>query len=88
MISWAGSIESERPVSKLSLTLERLQALSMILYYPLENIYYLASQNILPIKMEKANRISIWSCRFWATYTILQVSVNILKAEKVKFNFD
>jgi hypothetical protein len=59
----------------------------MLAYYPLEHLYYLSSHGILPesipnimslfsskaksIKLN-ANRLAMWSCRFWALYVVLQ----------------
>lgn len=76
MLQWAESIESERKVSKLALNLERLQALSMIVYYPLEHTWYLAHHGVLPVTSSTSNKIAVWSCRFWMLYTVLQVSEN------------
>lgn len=73
MLQWAESIEAERKVSKLSLNVERLQALSMIIYYPLEHLWYLADHGVLPIAPATSGKIATWSCRFWMVYTILQV---------------
>lgn len=73
MLQWAESIESERKVSKLSLNVERLQALSMIIYFPLEHLWYLAHHGVLPLKPATSGKIATWSCRFWMIYTVLQV---------------
>ncbi|TIB70670.1 hypothetical protein E3Q16_02280 [Wallemia mellicola] len=76
MLQWAESIESERKVSKLALNVERLQALSMIAYYPLEHTWYLAHHGVLPVTPSTSNKIAVWSCRFWMLYTVLQLVHN------------
>ncbi|TIB66971.1 hypothetical protein E3P77_01898 [Wallemia ichthyophaga] len=76
MLQWAESIESERKVSKLSLNVERLQALSMIIYFPLEHLWYLAHHGVLPLKPATSGKIATWSCRFWMIYTVLQLVHN------------
>jgi hypothetical protein len=69
------------------LTIERLQGWAMLVYYPLEHLYYLCSHGIIPesipnvmslfsskakpIKLS-ANRLAMWSSRFWALYVVLQ----------------
>jgi hypothetical protein len=58
----------------------------MLAYYPLEHLYYLRSRGIIPstipsltsffskakkhIRLD-ADKLSLWSCRFWALYVIL-----------------
>lgn len=59
----------------------------MLAYYPLEHIYYLCSHGIIPTSFPNplslllptakpislnTNAISMWSCRFWALYVVLQ----------------
>lgn len=45
----------------------------MLAYYPLEHIYFLASQKIISVNDRRLNKIAVWSCRFWAAYVILQL---------------
>lgn len=68
-------------------TIERLQALAMLIFYPLEHASYLASHKIirlprtLPFSSNKApldvkvliSRLGIWSTRAWAVYVMLQL---------------
>jgi len=74
ILQWMISLERSQPPSRALQTIERLQGWSMLAYYPLEHLYYLASKNVLPFKLQKRTlaRISIWSCRFWAAYVLLQ----------------
>ncbi|CAG8448081.1 15564_t:CDS:2 [Acaulospora colombiana] len=65
-------IEHHPPETPLLLNIERLQNLTMILYYPLEHIYWLAAHKVLNISESRMNRMGIWSCRFWAAYVLLQ----------------
>jgi hypothetical protein len=44
----------------------------MLLYYPFEHLYYLASKEIIPLSKARINKYSLWSCRAWAVYVCLQ----------------
>jgi len=48
----------------------------MLIYYPLEHLYYFASHSILPARITPPsvtnNKIALWSCRAWAVYVVLQ----------------
>jgi len=74
IIQWFNSLERSQPPTRNLLTIERLQAWSMLAYYPLEHVYWLASHSLLPwnIPARTLDKISRWSCRFWAAYVILQ----------------
>lgn len=50
-----------------------LQTVSLILYYPLENLSYLSSKGVFPLSPARELAWSIWSCRFWAAYVVLDV---------------
>ncbi|GAA5898489.1 hypothetical protein JCM6882_007795 [Rhodosporidiobolus microsporus] len=75
ILSWAQSLNdpASQPADKQILLLEKLQAWSMILYYPLEHIYYLAGKGVFKISPKRINTIALWSCRFWAAYVVLQI---------------
>ena len=45
----------------------------MLVYYPLEHVYYLASHSILPLSQAKQSKFALWSCRAWAAYVVLQL---------------
>ncbi|EJD49543.1 hypothetical protein AURDEDRAFT_112419 [Auricularia subglabra TFB-10046 SS5] len=74
ILQWMISLEKSHPPTRALLTIERLQGWSMIAYYPLEHIYYLAAHKMLPWKLPSRtlNKISLWSTRFWAAYVLLQ----------------
>lgn len=76
IFQWLISLERTPPPTKYLQTVERLQGLSMLIYYPLEHIYYLASHSVLPPRLSPSaatnNKIAIWSCRAWAAYVFLQ----------------
>ncbi|BGP41396.1 hypothetical protein JCM10449v2_005374 [Rhodotorula kratochvilovae] len=89
IIAWAQSLNdpARQPKDKQLLTLQRLQAWSMLLYYPLEHIYYLAGKGIFKISPQRIGTIAIWSCRFWAAYVVLQIfhirrSFQLLRASR------
>ena len=58
----------------------------MLLYYPLEHLYYLRAQGILPASLTtrlpftrrqlsiklNASKLALWSTRAWAVYLLLQ----------------
>ena len=85
IVQWLVSLERNPQPTRKLLTIERLQAWAMLAYYPLEHLYYLRSHGILPssipspfslfsnakrIKFD-ANKLALWSCRFWAFYVLL-----------------
>lgn len=76
IFQWLISIERNPRSSRLLQTIERLQGFTMLIYYPLEHIYYFASHGILPSGFTPSsklnNKIAIWSCRAWAAYVFLQ----------------
>jgi len=72
IVQWLTSLEKTQPPTRKILTLERLQAWSMLAYYPSEHMYYLASHGIISISTRRLTKIAIWSCRFWAAYVVLQ----------------
>ncbi|KAF9434904.1 hypothetical protein BGZ76_007229 [Entomortierella beljakovae] len=73
LVQWMQYVDSaSHPPSTLLLTLDRLQNICNLIYYPLEHIYWLGAHEVIPISMEKTNTIAIWSCRFWAAYVALQ----------------
>lgn len=87
IFQWLISLERNPPPTRKLLTIERLQGWSMLAYYPLEHLYYLASHGIVPSSLPTLsslfsssakpipidlNAVGIWSCRFWAAYVLLQ----------------
>lgn len=72
LIQWMQYVDNTPSPSPLLLTIDRLQNICNLIYYPLEHIYWLGAHEIIPITMEKTNKIAIWSCRFWAAYVALQ----------------
>lgn len=50
-----------------------LQIISMLIYYPLENLTYLASKGVVPLSPTTAAKWSIWSVRAWAAYVFLDL---------------
>ncbi|KAG0056337.1 hypothetical protein BGZ83_005456 [Gryganskiella cystojenkinii] len=72
LVQWMQYVDSNPSPSPLLLTLDRLQNICNLIYYPLEHLYWLGAHEVIPLSMEKTNRISIWSCRFWAAYVLLQ----------------
>jgi hypothetical protein len=50
----------------------KLQVLANLLYYPLEHAYWLGAHEIIPMTKQRVLWASLWSCRFWALYVLLQ----------------
>jgi hypothetical protein len=46
--------------------LPTLQVLSLLCYYPLEHLAWLASKGVVQMTPQGITRASIWSVRFWA----------------------
>ncbi|KAG0357594.1 peroxisomal biogenesis factor 11 [Gamsiella multidivaricata] len=72
LIQWMQYVDTQPSPSPLLLLIDRLQNICNLIYYPLEHIYWLGAHEVIPISMEKTNKIAIWSCRFWAAYVVLQ----------------
>ncbi|KAJ9059614.1 hypothetical protein DSO57_1000573 [Entomophthora muscae] len=60
----------------------KLQLISMLIYYPLEHIYWLGAQGILPAKPKTIGTAAVWSCRAWFTYNVLEF-INIREQFKL-----
>ncbi|CAO3625962.1 unnamed protein product [Cunninghamella blakesleeana] len=72
MVQYMNYIEHHPPVSPLHQTIERLQNWANVIYYPLEHIYWLGAHEVIPLSQKKTDQIGIWSCRFWASYVLLE----------------
>lgn len=72
IIQWLSSLERSQPQTRKLLNIERLQALAMLAYYPLEHAYYLGSQSIIRVSPRTSGKLAMWSCRIWALYIVLQ----------------
>ncbi|KAG6830872.1 hypothetical protein H0H92_014237 [Tricholoma furcatifolium] len=87
IVKWLISLEHSPQPTRNLLTIERLQGLAMLAYYPLEHISYLLSHGLIPSTIPSisalfsrtgrrisldANKLGIWSTRFWAFYVLLQ----------------
>ncbi|KAG2187481.1 hypothetical protein INT44_005170 [Umbelopsis vinacea] len=72
MIQYMAYLEHNPSPSRLHLNLERIQNLSMVIYYPLEHLYWLGAHNAISLSEKKTNSIGIWSCRFWALWVVLE----------------
>lgn len=64
-------MERTPPSNRRLLTIERLQALAMLAYYPLEHLYYFGSHKIYRYPVKKLSTLAVWSCRAWAVYVFL-----------------
>jgi len=71
IIQWLRSLNSLPRSGSKPVQIERLQVMTMLIYYPLEHVYFLASKGIVPLPAGLINRAALYSCRAWAGYTIL-----------------
>ena len=71
IIQWISSLERSPPSNKRLLNIERLQALSMLVYYPLEHLYYFGAHSVYPMSPKRLTSVSLWSSRAWAAYVVL-----------------
>ncbi|PFH48755.1 hypothetical protein AMATHDRAFT_64702 [Amanita thiersii Skay4041] len=87
ILQWLISLERNPQPTRTLHTIERLQGWSMLAYYPLEHLYCLCVHGVVPSRFPlqlpflqnvkknvrlDANKLALWSCRFWAVYVILQ----------------
>ncbi|KAJ7158843.1 hypothetical protein C8R46DRAFT_402399 [Mycena filopes] len=87
IFQWLISLERSQQPTRNLLTIERLQGWSMLGYYPLEHLCYLRIHDVIPEKLPSpaslldpqakpitldSKYLSLWSCRCWAAYVILQ----------------
>lgn len=71
------ALERNKPASRTQLTLQRIQGISMLIFYPLEFISFFTapwapvlSRWVTPAQGAKA---AIWSVRAWGVYVLAQV---------------
>jgi hypothetical protein len=75
IIQWYDNLSQvAHPPSRYTHTLEKLQALSLLCYYPLEHVAFFASRGILPgFKPSTLVRMGRASCQFWMAYTVFKL---------------
>lgn len=71
MVQWMAGIERAPPPTRNLQFIERLQALSMVVYSPMEAVAYLAMHKILPVTDAAQNWLWLNGCRLWAAYVVL-----------------
>ena len=64
-------MEKQPPVNRRLRNIERLEALSMLAFYPLEHLYYFGSHSVYSIAPSRLAAIARWSCRAWALYVVV-----------------
>jgi hypothetical protein len=76
IIQWYDDLSKvDRPASWYCHTLEKLQAISLLCYYPLEHASYFGSRGIITsLKPSTIARMSKVSCQFWAAYTVFKLA--------------
>ena len=71
MLKWMLSLAHHPPPSRNLRLIERLQALSMVVYAPMEAAAYEAMHKILPSSPASQNFLWLNGCRLWAAYVLL-----------------
>ncbi|WFD19551.1 hypothetical protein MCAP1_001785 [Malassezia caprae] len=71
MIQWMVGLERSPPPTRNLQFIERLQALSMVVYSPMEAVAYLAMHKILPVTDAVQDWLWLYGCRLWAAYVVL-----------------
>lgn len=71
MVQWMVGLERAPPPTRNLQFIERLQALSMVVYSPMEAVAYLAMHKILPVTDAVQNWLWLYGCRLWAAYVVL-----------------
>jgi len=78
ILKFISALERTSASSRTQLTLQRLQGLSMVVYYPLEYIAFFSSPfaPIIPSRIvspTQSAKVQMWSIRAWGIYVVLQV---------------
>lgn len=97
IFQWMIAMERRSPPTRALLNIERLQGWSMLMYYPLEHLYYLRTHNIIPATVPcitslfrsssktinlNTSKLAVWSCRAWTVYVLLQF-VHLMEDRKL-----
>ncbi|KAG8864911.1 hypothetical protein FRB96_003498 [Tulasnella sp. 330] len=83
-MNWASGLEKDPNPNPRLLAIERLQALSMLIYYPLDNFYFFGKHSLYPMTTQRQTNLSLWATRAWAAYVALSLlhlreDVNVLE---------
>ncbi|WWC90490.1 uncharacterized protein L201_005426 [Kwoniella dendrophila CBS 6074] len=60
-------------IKESSKTIPTLQAISLLLYYPLEHLSWLTTKKVVPLSERRRGLAELWSVRFWALYVVLEI---------------
>ena len=71
------ALERNRPPSRLALNLQRVQGLSMILFFPLDYLSFFTSPlaPLLRAPRGTSELAGLWSVRAWGTYVGMQIAL-------------
>lgn len=83
------ALERNKPASRTQLTLQRLQGISMLIFYPLEFVSFfsapfapvLAPRWITP---KQGGQAALWSIRAWLVYVLAQVGLLIRERDAIR----
>ena len=91
ILQWADNLSKQTdPPSGYINLLEKLQVLSLLIYYPFEHAYYFGSRGMITsMKPSTLRNAALISCSFWASYTVFKLmqiveEMRLLKVQKSK----
>jgi len=83
------ALERNKPASQTQLTLQRVQGISMLVFYPLEFISFFSAPFapvLVPrwITPKQGGQAALWSIRAWLVYVIAQVGLLVREREVIR----
>ncbi|SRR6266702_1193102 len=87
IVQWLISLERAPPPTRRLLTIERTQGWSMLAFFPLQQLSFLRTNDLVPAALPlptpsgkprhvtiNDGAVSLWSTRFWMAYVVLQLA--------------
>jgi len=79
IIQWLIALERAPPPTRRLHTIERTQGWSMLAFYPLQQLSFLHTNDLVPAALPRRiiindRAVSLWSTRFWMAYVVLQLA--------------
>lgn len=82
------ALERNKPASRTQLTLQRLQGISMLVFYPLEFISFFTAPFapvLAPrwVSYQTGAKAALWSIRAWLVYVLAQVALLVRERKAI-----
>jgi hypothetical protein len=76
IIQWMIALERAPPPTRRLLTIERTQGWSMLAFFPLQHLFFLRTNDLVPVApvLFDDRAVGRWSSRFWMAYVVLQLA--------------